>query len=64
MMISHLFLRTGCQDREYRFAEVFFCFCFFLTKTFIFLARYFLKICLKNLMGHVLNFPIFLQVFE
>jgi len=63
------FLRTGCQDREYSFAEVFFFsffFFFFLTKKFVFYAGFFFSnLRLKNLMGHdVLNFPIFLQVIE
>jgi len=65
------FLRTGSQDREYSFAEVFcffsfFCFFFFPIKKFALYAGFFFStIHLKNLMGHdVLNFSIFVQVFE
>jgi len=63
-----MFLRTGCQAREYSFSEVFFFFfLFFLSdnKVYFLAQRFFFNIRLKNLMGHtVLNFLIFLQVFE
>jgi len=58
------FLRTGCQDREYSFADVFLVFWVFFA-IFFFFARLFLKIRLKNLTGHdVLDFPVFLHLFE
>jgi len=68
--IQAMFLRTGCEDREYRFAEVFFVFCFF---SFFFCGRkfgiwgqnIFIQIRLKKQMDNLpLIFLIFSQVLE